>query len=127
MTKSVHNDVLDEALDYLSEQSKRMTVCNATPTTYTEAVSTFKLAVTNVSGADFTGPADGDTSGRKITIGQKTNVAVSTTGSANSVALVETSGGGKLLYVTEVSATQQLVGGNTMTFNSWKVEIADPT
>lgn len=127
MTKSVNDEVLDQALDHLATQADRMSVTNATPTTYTEAVSTFKLAVTNVSGADFTGPANGDTSGRKITIGQKTNVAVSTTGSANSVALVDTSGAGKLLYVTEVSATQQLVSGNTMTFNSWKIEIADPS
>jgi hypothetical protein len=52
---------------------------------------------------------------------------VSATGSAVQICLVDSSGAGKLFYVTEVSATQQLTDGNTMTFESWDIEIADPT
>jgi hypothetical protein len=40
---------------------------------------------------------------------------------------VDTSGSGKLLYVTDVSGVQTVTSGNTMTFNTWDIEIADPT
>ena len=126
MTKFSNDEVLDKALAHIQGQSKRICACNAYPTTFTEAVSTYKLAYTTISSPDFT-LGNGDTSGRKVTVGQKASVPVSTTGSANHVALVDTSGAGKVLYVTEVSATQQLTSGNTMTFEAWDIEIRDPT
>lgn len=127
MAKTVHNNVLDAALDFLSTNSGKICACVTQPTTYTEAVSTYKLAYNDISGADFTGPADGDTSGRKIGVGSKADVPVSTTGSCQFFALVEVSGAGTLLYVTEVSGIQTVTQGNTMTFGAWDVEILDPT
>lgn len=122
MAKSVHNDVLDGAFDVL-DQADLMTVCNAEPTTRTEAVTTFKLAdVAMTPNTDFT-KADGDTSGRKCTVAAKSGVAVDTSGTANHIALVD---GTRLLYVTTCTS-QALTSGNTVNIPSWKVEIADPT
>ena len=126
MAKIVHNDILDAALNELKLQAKKICGCSQQPTTFTEAVSTYKLAYSNISGADFTGPADGDTSGRKINVGQKADVPVSTTGSVTVFALVDTSGS-RLLYTTDVSGVQLVTSGNTMTFNAWDVEILDAT
>src|SRR3990167_5328801 len=68
MAKTVHANVLDGAFDVL-DQADLMTVCSAQPTTYTEAITTFKLAdIAMTPDTDFT-KANGDTSGRKVTVG----------------------------------------------------------
>lgn len=122
MAKSVHDNVLDGAFDVL-DQADLMTACNAEPTTRTEAITTFKLAdVAVVPNTDFT-KANGDTSGRKVTVAAKSAVPVDTTGTATHVALVDAT---RLLYVTTCTS-QALTSGNTVNFPAWKVEIADPT
>lgn len=119
MAKSVHDSVLDGAFAVL-DNANIMTACSAEPTTRTEAVTTFALADVVPT---FTGPANGDTNGRKLTSDQKTGVTVDTTGTATHVALCD---GTNLLYVTTCTS-QALTSGNTVTFPAWDVEIADPT
>lgn len=121
MAKSVHDDVLDAALDKVATAIV-MTVCSAQPTTRAEAITTFALADVVMAGGDFT-KADGDTNGRKVTVGQKTGVTIDADGTGNHVALCD---GTDLLYVTTCTS-QGLTNGNTMTFNAWDIEIADPT
>lgn len=122
MGKAVHNDVLDGAFDVL-DQADLMTVCSAEPTTRTEAITTFKLAdIAMTPNTDFT-KADGDVSGRKVTVASKSGVTVDTTGTATHVALVDAT---RLLYVTTCTS-QALTAANTVNFPAWKVEIADPT
>lgn len=122
MAKSVHNDVLDGAFDVL-DQADIMTVCNAEPTTRTEAITTFKLAdVVMTPNTDYT-KADGDSSGRKCTVAAKSAVPVDSSGTATHVALCDAT---RLLYVTTCTS-QALTSGNTVNFPAWKVEIADPT
>lgn len=122
MAKSVHNDVLDGAFDVL-DQADLMTVCSQQPTTRTEAVSTYKLADVAVTpDTDFT-KADGDTSGRKVTVAAKSSVTVDSSGTATHIALVD---GTRLLYVTTCTS-QALTAGNTVNFPAWDVEIADPS
>jgi len=120
MAKAVADIVLDAALDKIATATV-MTACSAQPTTRTEAVTTYALADITIDGADFT-KANGDTSGRKVTIGEQTGVTVDATGDADHVALCDAS---DLLYVTTCTS-QTLTSGNTMTFGSWKVEIGDP-
>lgn len=123
MAKSVSDLVLDAALDYLSANVTRMTLCSAQPTTYTEGNATYALADVTLAGGDFT-KANGDTSGRKTTIGAKAGVTVDVTGTGTHVALLNVTGTA-LLYVT--TCTSQAVGaGGTVDFGSWKIEIADP-
>jgi hypothetical protein len=121
MAKSVSDLVLDGALDVIGTATI-MTACSAEPTSRAEAVTTYALADVTMAGGDFTN-ADGDTNGRKVTVAQKTGVTIDSTGTATHVALCD---GTDLLYVTTCTS-QALTAANTMTFNSWKVEIADPT
>jgi hypothetical protein len=123
MAKSVADAVLDAALNYIKNNVTRMTACSAQPTTYTEGNATYALADVTVASGDFT-VAD-DTSGRKVTVAQKTGVTVDSTGTANHVALLDVSNTA-LLYVT-TATSQALTAANTMTFNSWKINIQDPT
>lgn len=122
MAKSVHDSVLDGAFDIL-DQANLMTVCSAEPTTRTEAVTTFALAdVAMTPDTDYT-KANGDSSGRKVTMAAKSGVTVDASGTATHVALCD---GTNLLYVTTCTS-QALTAANTVNFPAWKVEIADPT
>jgi hypothetical protein len=114
MAKIVHDNVLDGAADIV-DQADIQTICNAQPTTRTEAITTFKLAdVAMTPNTDFT-KANGDTSGRKVTVAAKSSVNVDTSGTATHVALCDAT---RLLYVTTCTS-QALTSGN--------IEIADPT
>ena len=98
----------------------------AQPTTYTEANATYALADIVIDSGDFT-KANGDTSGRKITIGAQSSVLIDASGTATHVALVIT-GSSTLLYGT--TCTSQALtanGSNTVNVPAWDIEIADPT
>jgi hypothetical protein len=125
MAKAIPDAILDKTLDEIATAT-RMVLCNAQPTTYTEANATYALADVTVAGGDFT-KANGDTSGRKVTVAAKSGVLIDTSGTGNHVALVRVSDS-TLIYVT--TCTSQAVtanGSNTVNFPAWDVEIADPT
>jgi len=126
MAKFVHDDVLDNGLAYLKSNGGRICLCSAQPTTYDEAITTYKLADVDITSTNFTGPANGDTSGRKLTCNQQTGVAVDTTGTATHVAIVKTTSTTALLTVTTCTS-QSVTQGNTCTINAHDLEIADVT
>jgi hypothetical protein len=121
MAKSVHDSVLDAALNIIKNQANLMTLCNAEPTTRTQAVTTFALADVAMASGDFTA-ANGDTSGRKLTVAAKSAVPVDTGGTGTHIALVD---GTNLLYVTTTASTAVAAAG-TVDIGSWVIEIADP-
>lgn len=122
MAKWANDTALDAFLDNLADRVTHIVACKGQPGTYASAVGANKLAIHALSAGDFS-KANGDTSGRKLTIAQQTGATVSTTGTADHVALVT---GSTLEYVTTATA-QTLTSGNALTFNSWDIEIADPT
>lgn len=123
MAKSTNSLVMDAALDELA-LATIMVACSAEPTTYVEATSTYALADVVIGPGDFT-KANGDTSGRKVTLAQQADVPIDSTGDATHVATAITASS-TLLDVT--TCTQQtLTSGGTVTFPAWKHEIADPT
>jgi hypothetical protein len=121
--KAAPDATLDAMLDYIAG-STILTICNAEPTTYTEAITTFKLADVVVDSGDFT-KANGDTNGRKVTVAAQTAVPVDTTGTGTHIALCTTVGT-TLRYVTTMTS-QALTSGNTANIGAWDVEVADPT
>lgn len=126
MGKSVHDDVLDGALNVIKNNCTRQVACSAQPTTYAEANATYALADVTLASGDFT-VANGDTNGRKVTVGAKTGALIDTSGTATHIALLDVSNS-KLLYVT--TCTSQALtanGSNTVNFPAWDIEIADPT
>lgn len=126
MAKSVHDDVLDGALNIIKNNCTRMVACSAEPTTFTQANTTYALANVTMAAGDFTN-ANGDVSGRKTTVAAKSGVLIASSGSATHVALLDVTNS-KLLYVTTCT-TQALTanGSNTVNFPAWDIEIADPT
>ena len=125
MGKSVHNDVLDAALNYIKDNATRISVCSTEPATYADAITNNMLAIKTISSTDFTGPSDGDTNGRKIRSNQQANISVTNGGNAQHVALTDNANS-KLLLVTTCTA-QTLTAGNTVTIPVWDDEIADPS
>ncbi len=125
MAKIVHDDVFDGALNIIKNNATRICVCSTQPTTYAEATSTYKLAIKTITSSDFTGPANGDVSGRKLTSNAQSGLTVDASGTAAHIALCD-SANSKLLYVTTCTS-QALTAGNTTNIPAWDVEIADPT
>lgn len=124
MGKSVNNDVLNAALDKIATASI-LTVCASEPTNRVEAVTTFALASTVMTPGDGNGDyviSNGDTSGQKIRVQQKSDLNIDSSGSAQHIAICDAT---ILLYVTTCT-TQPLTAGGTVTVPAWDVEIADP-
>jgi len=119
MGKLSTNGFIDGGLNAISG-STQVSICSAEPTSIAniEAVS---LADNVISGVDFT-IADGDTSGRKVTIAQQASVPIDATGTATHVAIDD----GTDYYVTTCTS-QALTSGGTVTIPAWDIEIADPT
>jgi hypothetical protein len=114
---------MDGALDIVAGCTI-LTVCSAQPTTYAEATSTYKLADVVVDSGDFS-KANGDSSGRKVTVAQQASVPIDSTGTATHVALA-ISGSSALKYVTTCTS-QSLTSGGTVTVPAWDIEVADPS
>lgn len=124
MAKFAVDAVLDGSLDVIATATK-LIVCSAQPTTYNEANATYALADVVIDGTDFT-KANGDTSGRKITVAAQSSVLIDNSGTATHIALVIT-GSSTLLYGT--TCTSQALtanGSNTVNVPAWDIEIADP-
>jgi hypothetical protein len=124
MAKWQNDAMLDAGLAYISGNTTQIVVCSQQPATYAEATSTYKLASkTGLSGSSFTGPANGDVSGRKITVNAQTTDNATGTGTGNHVALCS---GSVLLYVTTFTG-QVITTGNPVNIAAWDIELLDVT
>lgn len=123
MAKSVNNVVLDPALDFLMDNTVKLHVCSAEPTTYAEANATYMLANSAVLDMSSVAPADGVTSGRRVSVPEVVIASITNSGTATHIALSD--GAAVLYYVTECTS-QVLTSGNPVTIPTWDVEIRDP-
>jgi len=124
MAKFIHDDVLNAALNYIKSNASKMYACSALPTTYNEATSTYALADVAVASGDFT-LADGDASGRKVTVGAKSGVTVDTSGTITHIAIVDDTNS-KLLLVTTVTS-RAVLASDKIDIPAFDDEIADPS
>lgn len=124
MGKQAPDASIDSMFDYI-DQCNIMHVCSGEPANYAgiAAVSLANVALTPDTG-DFV-KANGDTSGRKVTVAAKSGVSVTGTGSATHIAIARTTDS-TLRYVTTCTA-QTLTLGNTINIPAWKIEVGDPT
>lgn len=130
MAKFLHDDVLDALLNAIKNNATRISVCESQPTTYAEATTNkgsggYKLAIKTITSSDFTGPVAGDTSGRKLTSNQHNSITVDVSGTAAYVALCDATNS-KLLLVTTCSSVA-ITAGNSITINSFDIEVGSPT
>ena len=126
MAKAIPDAILDAMLD--AAEGTIICVCSAQPTTYAEATSTYSLAdvaVTPGNGnGDFT-IANGDTSGRKLTVAAQPGVLIDASGTATHIAGTLTASSSLRLITTCTS--QALTSGGTVDIGSFKHELATPT
>lgn len=131
MAKFVADAILDAALQYIEDNGDRYHVHEGQPTSWAEFNSNkgsggFRLGGITISATDFTGPADGDTSGRKTTVDAQTGITVDVTGTADHCGIGDI-GSTAILMVTTISNSQTVTSGNTMDLTAWDYEIADAT
>jgi len=124
MAKSISNDVLDAAIDEFAT-AVRVVVCSAEPANFAgiAAVALADVTVTaGIGNGDFT-KADGDTSGRKVTVAQQPDVPIDASGDATHIAYDD----GAVLLAVTTCTTQALTSGGTVTIPAHDWEWADPT
>jgi hypothetical protein len=140
MAKNVHDNVLDASLNYLKTNANRLIVLSAEPTgasAYANAMldvdsSGYRLASATISASDFTGPAEGDTSGRKIAVNAQSSMSIdgiAASENATHVALVKasSSASSQMVLYTTTCTSQSLTGGNKVNTPAWDIEIRDPS
>lgn len=120
MAKVVADAVLDAALDEIATATE-IYLCTSEPASRAAADTASVIPAHTLTGGDFTN-ADGDSSGRKVTIAAQNSLTADATGTVTHVALCT---GSTLLYVTTCTS-QAVTSGNTVNIGSWKVELADP-
>lgn len=124
MAKAAPNSTIDAMLAEIATAT-RLVVCSGEPANFA-GIAAVALADVTLTAGDGNGDytiADGDTSGRKITIAQQADIPIDSTGTATHVTLDD---GTDLIYVTTCTS-QALTSGGTVTAPAWDVEVADPT
>lgn len=124
MAKWANDAIMDAGLQVVRGAANVITVCSAQPTTYAEATSTYKLADGSLTVNSSYTLANGDTSGRKITVNGLQSMVIDSSGTATHLALCD-SATSTLLYVTTITS-QALTAGGTVDIPAWDIEIGDP-
>lgn len=124
MAAYCHPDVHDALLNVIKNTCDKMVLCSQAPTTYAEANATYALADVPMTSTDFT-LANGNVSGRKLTVAAKNGVAVDVQGNPTTIALLDTVNS-KLLYYTDETTAQTIYVGNPVDIPSWAIENRDP-
>lgn len=109
----------------LIDDGTRVVVCSAQPANFAgiAAVALADIAVTAGAGNGDWTLADGDTSGRKLTLAQQADVDIDTTGTATHVTVDD---GTTLLAVTTCTS-QALTDTGTVTIPAHDYEVQDPS
>lgn len=124
MSVYVDDITMDQALNYFKNNITEMYVCSGDPGTRASAITNKLAGKTALSAGSFTGPAAGDTNGRKITKNAESAIPISATGTAAVVCFTTAS---TLLWKVNLSATQALTSGGTVDVAAVDHEIADAT
>ena len=120
MAKWQNDAMLDAGLAYITSNATECYICTSQPADRAAAIAATLIAAATPG---FTGPANGDVSGRKITVNQLTDQSITASGDATHIALCS---GSTLLYVTTCTL-QALSSGGTVTIPAWDIELADVT
>ena len=122
MGKTVHNDVLDDALDRVATAT-RMDVTSdvGTPADLTNTLANVTLTAGDGNGDYVVG--EGDANGRKLAVAEQADVSVTGTGTALHIVLSLAG----IILLTTTCTSQALTSGNTVTIPTFDYELADPT
>ena len=85
MGKKATDGFIDGGLDAI-DGSTAINICTAEPTSIAECDSLSLIPAHTLTGGDFT-KADGDTSGRKVTVAQQASLSIDDSGDATHIAI----------------------------------------
>jgi len=119
----IDDSILDAALDALDGAIENLYITSQEATTYAGAQTTYKLGTKATP--TTTGPANGDATGRKLTIDAITDGTVDATGTATHWALCDNSAT-LLLATGALAAPLAITATNTFTLTAFDVEFPDP-
>lgn len=125
MAKFTDDTVLEAALTK-SATATRLTFLSAQPANFAGIAAVLLgsyVMTAGVGGGDYSAFANGDTSGRKITVQAQTGNNASASGTANHVGLDD---GTTLLHVTTCPSTSTN-SGQPLNSNAWDIEFLDVT
>ena len=120
----LHDDVLDSGLSFIDDNCDRVFICNAEPSTWAEASSTYNLGYKNnptISTAE-----DRDGGGRQVTISAIADGTVSATDTATHFALGDSSET-QLIAAGSLSSGVAVTDGNTWTLTEFTIGIPYPS
>jgi len=120
---SLHNDVFDNGLSVIDDNTENLYICSAEPTTFAEASTDYKLG-TKATPA-IAAPSDRGAGGREVVVAAITDGSVGITGTATHYALTDDSASA-LIAAGSLGATQLVTTGNTFTLTSFAIGIPDP-
>ena len=118
----LHDNVLDNGVQYIDTNGSRIDICSSEPANYTEATSTYTLG--NKTGVNPNAPADRTGGGRQVTIPAITDGSVTGDGTAAYWAL--TNGSDTLIAAHSLSSGQSVSNGKTFTLTECEIGIPDP-
>jgi hypothetical protein len=121
MAKYVSDLLMDNGLNYWKTNGTEVYLCTSQPADRAAAIATAVVSKTDLISGDYTGPADGTTSGRKLTANAQSGLTASGTGNATHLAWCS---GTTLLVVTTVTS-QSVTSGNNVSLPAISNEIAD--
>ena len=123
MAAFVHDRVFDFGLNVLDTEATGIYLTSQQATTYTEATSTYALA--NKTGISSGSPADGASSGRRVTFAAITDGACTAAGTATHYAVVD-SVNSRLLLAHTLAASKATANGATWTNAAFDFTFPDP-
>lgn len=118
MSKLLTDAMIDGGLDKVAT-CIRFSICAGQPTSYAD-IAARTLATKSITSGAFT-KANGDTSGRKVTIAAQTDVDITVSGTADHVVIDDGTN-----YVVTTCAPQALTSGGTVSTNAYALEVSDP-
>lgn len=102
----------DAKLAYIADNGTRIDYCTTEPTTYAQATSTYTLLNRTITAGAGNGDyaiADGDVSGRKLTLDAATGITATATGTAAFYAI--TDGVGELIQTNAMASNLAITSG----------------
>lgn len=127
MGKVIPDAAMDAELAYIAA-ADRLFICTQEPSTYAEASVTYNMASATLTPGAGNGDfaiANGDASGRKLTVAEQAGLNVDSGDDATHVVLALSSDESLRLITT--CTTKTMAENDTVTVPSFKHEIADPT
>jgi hypothetical protein len=124
MSAMITDNALDAALNYIKNNAENLYICNNLPTNFTEASSTYKVGVK--ANPAFTGPANGDSGGRKLTVNAVTDGSITGSGTIYYIAITKNTPTSELLVVLPLVTPRLIDADTTFTLTAFDIEIPDP-